>query len=133
MKLYHYTDLWPLEKGGTILAEGLKAAAGGRHAELPPSEPVVWLTSEDTPIRWSSRAPEVRITLDLQPNSRRLVRWEDWLRKHEPKLFDALNSGRIEMPSGNSWKCWYCYFGDIPPSKFQAIEYYPDAVKQDVA
>src|SRR5262245_3781209 len=106
MKLYHFTDLWFLQNGGTILAEGLKPAVDKQGIEQPPYG-FVWLTSQDD-CSFASREPECVIKLFIPPNDKRLVRWETWLRQHDEHgvLAAAEQEGHER---GIRWQSWYCY------------------------
>jgi hypothetical protein len=91
MILHHFTGLYYLENGGTILKEGLVPKAGVHTA--PPFN-VVWLTSATEP-NWSARPDsyECRIKLAIPSHDRRLVKWDKWMRKNHPNILEWLTNG----------------------------------------
>src|SRR5262249_29584163 len=119
-----FTDLWSLDEGGTILHEGLKPAADqGEWPPPPPFDPVVWLTSEPE-CTFFEPIPEVRITVAIPSNDRRLVRWETWLRKHGAQKviaasYEAMNNGW----NNGAWRAFYCYFGTVGLNRIRRVEY----------
>jgi len=123
MQLYHFTDLWSLDEGGTILREGLRPAADQGEWPLPPFEPVVWLTSE-AECTFFEAPPEVRITVVIPSTDRRLARWETWLRKHgEQKVIAACYKAMSNGWSNGAWRSFYCYFGTVGLNRIRRVEY----------
>jgi hypothetical protein len=112
MILYHFTDLWCIDD---IVAEGLKPAFDDdAHIQL---KNVVWLTPRDDQQGMWRNPKEIRITLVIPSTDRRLVRWADWARKHDPDLH------RIAVNLGHTgWETFYCYFGIVPVSYSRAVE-----------
>lgn len=122
MILYHFTDVWCLR---TILKEGLKPGPFFDPDDpLPPAD-VVWLTTQDHQdgIGWST-PKEVRITLVIPSTDERLVRWKRWIQRHDSNLLAGVRRGR-----GESWANYWVYFGVVPVTYFQAIEYTDPALK----
>jgi hypothetical protein len=118
MRLYHFTDLYYLKNGGTILTEGLKPAMNRQAIEQPPYG-VVWLTSQ-ADCRFADREPECVIKLFIPNNDKRLVRWETWLRQHDEHAVLAAVKA-TDREHGIGWQSWFCYFGTIPPSMFRGM------------
>jgi hypothetical protein len=125
MILYHFTDWYFLEAGGTILKEGLKPAA--EIDDLPPHG-VVWLTTEED-YRWAEGKSreldqQCRIRLAIPSHDRRLVHWPKWLRKHAPDVIEMLAVG--SYPAGYDYRIplstTYCYFGTVPLTYFRVVE-----------
>jgi hypothetical protein len=122
MILHHFTGLYYLENGGTILKEGLVPKAGVHTA--PPFN-VVWLTSATEP-NWSARPDsyECRIKLAIPSHDRRLVKWDKWMRKNQPNILEWLTHGcDCGFDHGPSITTIYCYFGTVPLIYFRAVEY----------
>src|SRR5262249_28107131 len=129
MILYHFTSLYALKNGGTILQEGLKPTAVPNDG-LPNS--CVWFTAEPEPVRWwqANNPPEVRIKVVIPDMDYRLVLYEKWKRQHfsedELRRVDeyALETALANGATGRlAWRKWYLYFGSIPVSRFRAVEY----------
>jgi hypothetical protein len=128
MILYHFTDFYLLEAGGTILTEGLKPGVEKQGWWFPPHD-VVWLTTEED-YRWAERkaseADQCRIRLAIPSHDRRLVHWPKWLRKRAPEIIamlalcDSKDGGNAHTASMNAT---YCYFGTVPLAYFREIEY----------
>jgi hypothetical protein len=131
MILYHFTSLYNLHNVGTenIMAVGLKA--------MPPDDLVevvgfdfrcVWLTSNpDHPPNHSS-AREVRITLVVPSNSRKLIYWPKILKKRIGKeRFGAIDAYTTEYHK------WYVHLGHIPLGCFRAVEYADAALREKMA
>jgi hypothetical protein len=115
MRLYHFTDLYYLKNGGTILTEGLKPAVEKQGIVQPPHG-VVWLTAQ-ADCSFSDREPE---WLFIPSNDKRLVHWITWLREHsEHEVLAAAEAHGRER--GIRWRSWYCYFGIVPPSMFRGM------------
>lgn len=74
----------------------------------------------NAPLEWPDKR-EVRITVKLARADRRLVRWDNWSRKHTDPRFRA---GLIAT-DGDGHKGWHVYFGVIPPESFAAVEHMP--------
>lgn len=124
MVLYHFTSVWCLR---TILKEGLKPGSFFDPDYSEPPADVVWLTTQehaDDIFGWSD-PKEIRITLVIPSSDQRLVRWKWWLQKHDKNLLAA-----VTRDHGESWadNCWV-YFGIVPRSSIEAIEYTDPALK----
>jgi hypothetical protein len=121
MILYHFTRQFFLEgEGGTILEGGLLPSWPElvKFGWSSPPHSCVWLTKLESVDLKEMRAADCRITVAIPSTDRRLVRWRDWLREHDPDLIEwFIRNGR-----NAGLKAHYCYFGVVPPSAFLAIE-----------
>jgi hypothetical protein len=129
MLLYHFTGLYELQNGGTILAEGLKPAdipKGGFTPGMPHG--CVWLTQEPYPAGWwqseDGSGPECRLTVWLS-HDKRLMTYRRWIFKNLPayerdRLIHALDA---ELGGNMMWRVWWVYFGCIPLERIKAVEY----------
>lgn len=64
---------------------------------------------------------EVRITVKLNSNDRRLVRWDRWSRKHAAP---EVRTGLIAA-DGSGYKGWHVFFGTVAPEGFTAVDLLP--------
>jgi hypothetical protein len=116
-RFYHFTDRRHLKK---IMTKGLTPTVE-KHCERPPVfEPVVWLTTGTVDMFFCGE-PEVRITVNLSPNSKRLHHWPTWLKKHAPDYLAELYFWQ-EQDGDVSWQDYWFFTGTITPDKFTAIE-----------
>ena len=140
-KLYHYTRP---ARVLLIAAEGLKPFASKHHGFMTGGIPVVWLTQESNIIRTAADIiretdgppvmsnDDARLTVRLGRHDKRLMRYGDFLRKHNYIVFvdngrgHACNpdapadpEGGIELVSFRSWALdrWWVYLGEIPQRK----------------
>jgi hypothetical protein len=141
MKLYHFTRIGKFfeREGEQEWTADLREGEQEWTADLKPfpidedwadkigfvTEPVVWLTSEPNPkATFQDDTGLWRITVELDRNTRRLVRWEEYLRKHLPGVVDRLNN----LPPGpmrDAWGgvgCIYLYFGTVLNARHRAVE-----------
>jgi hypothetical protein len=115
MNLYHFTDL--------DIREDLKPGPNDWTDLLgfePP--PTVWLTRNPDPAALLFERPkELRFTVDLAPNSKRLVRWIDYLRKHRGRetIDNAIWQSAEER---RGLENCYAYFGTVPFRWIKAID-----------
>jgi hypothetical protein len=114
MKLYHFTDLWFLNNGGTILTQGLKPAMGKQAVEQPPYG-VVWLTSQ-ADCRVATREPECWHQA-VHPEQRQAACPLGNLVEHA--VLAAVKA--TDREHGIGWQAWFCYFGIISPSMFRGM------------
>jgi hypothetical protein len=120
MKLYHYTDA---ENVPSIRAQGLIPRALPRAFD--DGHPAGALSNGGQPVVWLTGAADfsgVRLTVRLEANSKRLVHYATWARKHVPQ-FDAILAA---LPLHGSVTAatveqWYIYFGTIPPNRIEQI------------
>ena len=124
MFLYHFTDFFRLQEGGTILAEGLKPQPQDDPEDWQPAG-VVWFTTEAEPVTWWFEQPsECRITAVIPTHDRRLMKYEKWLRKwlrkHLRHRLDEVVA--IHDAQGAHWRAWYIYFGDVPLDMLQKVD-----------
>jgi hypothetical protein len=114
MKLFHYTSSKNLE---SILAEGLKPSEGVN----PSPDHVLWLTKATTPdwIVADPRRLDTRLQLFIPNNDHKLMKWEHYLRKYEPRMYAALmNDPEFRQHTlGTTW----IYFGTLPPTNIREM------------
>jgi len=94
--------------------------------------PAVWFTNTPTLGAHLARATddgqqlkyEIRITVAMPPNSKRLVHWATYLQKHvgEKWWTRALTDAQLATV-----QTWYCYFGTVSSSYIRAIDLVMDA------
>jgi hypothetical protein len=123
MILYHFTDFYYLKNGGTILKEGLKPHC---DEELPFPLDVVWFTTEANPVWWweNGKKSECRVTVVIPATDKRLVRFGKLMKKNFPqKVIKNWRKSALAGVWSSAMKSWYVYFGDVPLTKLQAIEY----------
>jgi hypothetical protein len=126
MILHHYTDS---ENAAGIREHGLIPHAVPRAArDYEPAaqarcgangQPIVWLTANAV----DYVVQTVRVSVKLEANSKRLVHYATWARKHIPNfnavLIDAaMNGGSVAAEAIDDW---YIYFGTIPPKRITEI------------
>jgi hypothetical protein len=124
MKFFHYTQSRRLE---SILEEGIKPIdecernySFGPDGDAAPDD-VVWLTAvPENPHAFFDVLADARITLNL-PMSRRLHRWEPWLREHCPNTAEVLDRDDDERDDP-SWRNYWFYEGTISPDTFVVVE-----------
>jgi hypothetical protein len=141
MKLYHFTDAYNLfnVEPNNILDAGLIPGVGsGKHlmpwvqdfTEVPIALPdVVWFTRNPQPVppmfengQTGERSnKEVRITVVIPSTSKRLMRWQRWLRTRLLKGNDICAT--LDAIVGPSWREWYVHFGCVPNGTFRAVDY----------
>lgn len=133
MKLYHFTNLGRFfDAPGTYewTADLVPRVAGDNWPDFlghaPP--PMVWLTSEADPdpsLMFSAHTPDTRLTLEIGPNSRRLVLWIDYVRRYRPDA--RLDAGASwGDPRSKGWggpQCIYAYFGTISQDRIVAVDH----------
>jgi hypothetical protein len=69
-----------------------------------------------------AHAEEARITVVIPSTDRRLVRWENWMRKHcHPAIVRVADETAKKI--GIDWRAWYVYFGAVPLSRFRVVDY----------
>jgi hypothetical protein len=133
MILYHFTRLaqFGMTKPGTFrwTADLLPYATNDYTNVLGfVPEPMVWLTTEPNPkgtwVDDSGRAASgvvLRVTVDLERNSRRLVRWSDYMRRHAPG-FDYVGACNKWAPGvwGGPEAVWV-YFGTIANARHRGV------------
>jgi hypothetical protein len=130
MILYHFADHYTLKQMGSFdreeqfkLTHGLKRGICSMKdwerwvTPLPPN--AVWLTSDPNADIFE-RPRSVRITVALQSSDRRLAHWLTYVRKHATEG-EAIYSAIIAAAPPPLQK-FYVYFGDVPPTRFRAVE-----------
>jgi hypothetical protein len=90
--------------------------------------PMVWLTTEPNPKRtWVDASGKnvsgvrLRVTVDLERNSRRLARWSDYMHQHAPE-FDFI--GTINRTCPDAWggpEAVWVYFGTIANARHRGV------------
>jgi hypothetical protein len=127
MKLYHFTRISNFvdTPGEHNWAWDLKPSSDDDWRDILGfvPEPMVWLTREPKPTRaFVCPEPLWRLTVELG-ESRRLVRWEDYLLKFLPSavVLMAEKNPRVAEAFGGI-ACTYAYFGTISRSRVVAGE-----------
>ena len=119
MILYHYTDTenLPSIRVRGLIPHAVPNAARNDdpavNAILYP-EPIVWLTNDPT----DNVAQPARLTVRLEANSKRLVPYVEWLRKHHPNFKAAMRDATM---TGIAFDRWYVYRGTISPNKIDGL------------
>jgi hypothetical protein len=126
VRLYHFTSFYALKNAGRKTASvGVDDVQLSWESDLRPGPdsmrdwdailsphvppPAVWFTSEPEPPFIFNPPMPVRITVELPPNSKRLVRWTDYLNKHLARGWD--DSESIKSMKGLPF--FYAYFGTV--------------------
>jgi hypothetical protein len=91
------------------------------------AERVVWLTTEPNPESTWSDAPSVllRITVDLDRNSRRLRRWLDCVREYGGDAAVIAMTEIVNRDAPGAWggpEAVWVYFGTIANARHRAVE-----------
>jgi hypothetical protein len=126
MILYHFTSTDAID---SILIHGLlppEKFVREDNTDIIFKQHVVWLTAEAEPDEGIVGTPdrmEVRITVDLAPNSSRLKSWGQWLKltKVPPDMLDTVREMQKQNPHIHI-DLWYLYFGIISPDRIRAVE-----------
>jgi hypothetical protein len=117
MILYHFTSHGLRE---LILRDGLKPAKtnGLDNALRSPLLPCVWLTTDPEMADNHSSFNDLRITVDIPSDDQRLQHWPTYCREQAKDEFKNKIIGTIQ--SDPPMQLFYCYFGTIPPDRFEA-------------
>ena len=117
MILYHFTSRWLREP---ILRDGLNPAkrSGVDHVLRSPLSPCVWLTTDPEMPDDYSRFNDLRITVDIPSDDQRLQHWPTYWR--EQANDESKNIIDDVIASDPPMELFYCYFGTIPPERFEA-------------
>ena len=118
MILYHFTGRWLREQ---ILRDGLKSvrSSGLDHALRSPLSPCVWLTTDPEMPDGHSSFNGLRITVDIPSDDQRLQHWPTYWREQAKDEFKNTIIDDV-IPSDPPIELFYCYFGTIPPERFEA-------------
>ena len=125
MLLYHFSKMYFLQRGGTILREGLTPPDNNNVQLDALVDGVVWFTSDPNPLGMFAKPwdrSDCRITCVIPVRDKRLMHWPQWLRKNLPpdqhQQAIALNE-----QTGTPWRSYWIYFGAVPRDYLRAVEY----------
>lgn len=85
----------------------------------------VWLTTEaSASINTVGNIDrmQVRIAVNLAPDSPFLMSWRSWIRRGTPELRKHAREARRKFPEVNTRR-WYIYFGTVTPDQIVAAEH----------
>jgi hypothetical protein len=133
MILYHFTtlDQFGMTKPGIFeWTADLKPFPSNDYTHVlgfaPP--PMVWLTTEPNPKRtWVDASGKnvsgvrLRVTVDLDRNDRRLVRWLDYTRQHRPEFDFAGICNRYARGAWGGPGAVWVYFGTIARARHKTV------------
>ena len=116
MLLYHFSKMYFLQRGGTILREGLKPPDNNNVQLDALVDGVVWFTSDPNPLGMFAKPwdrSDCRITCVIPVRDKRLMHWPQWLRKNLPSD-QHQQAIALNEQSGAPWRSYWIYFGAVP-------------------